>query len=151
MFATDTQPADSLQRTAVDSVKRRGFYDTVNPRAKDIAVMVLFLQSMVFVGQQARRLRESTHDQAICAVTENDSPLLHNAMLMAQMLRLQEEVGELAQEFLDGNTDASQIEAADVAIVIFQIAEVLGCDLDATIRAKLVADERRGRLHGGTS
>jgi len=132
-----------LQQKAVDSVKGRGFYEPENlPVASyDNFACDTFLQNAVDLGTLARKARKAKR----AARSHNNDKL---ALLMAQVFRLVEEVGELSNELLSHDTVAAQVETADVAIVIFQIAEALGCDLETMVIAKLKSDEKRGKLHG---
>jgi hypothetical protein len=73
--------------------------------------------------------------------------------VMAQHVRLVEEVGELSRALRkdDGSDEAYRArceELADVVIVCASMAHVLGIDLWAEIQRKLKADELRGLLHG---
>lgn len=54
-------------------------------------------------------------------------------------LVLMEEVGELAEAIRRGEREHAQKECADVAFVCHALANVLGVDLDAAIRAKFLA------------
>ena len=72
-----------------------------------------------------------------------------NPLLMAQFLRLVEEVGELGRALRkDAGTDE---EAADVLVVLYQIANICGIALEEATRTKILADEQRGHLHNGRS
>ena len=95
-----------LQSLAVESVRRRGFWDHGNL-----------------------------------------PPATRNHRLMAQVLRLGEEVGELSRAIRKGHWPDVQAEGADVYIVLAQIMGMLFIDLDDAVRAKLMADEQRGYLH----
>ena len=73
-----------------------------------------------------------------------------DAALVAQFMRLAEEVGELARSWRKGNLDHDEL--ADVAIVCASIAHLEGIDLDAKVAAKCDRDEyERGYRHNGTS
>jgi NTP pyrophosphatase (non-canonical NTP hydrolase) len=78
---------------------------------------------------------------------DNLPPVVDDRLLMAQWLRFVEEVGELSRALRKGNGAAD--EMADVLIVLFQLAHVLGVDLEAATPDKLQRDEARGHLHNG--
>ena len=68
-------------------------------------------------------------------------------ILMSQVLRLQEEVGEFARSFRSEN-GPSFTELADIVIVCAAIAEYEGWSLDTVVGIKCAADEReRGYRH----
>lgn len=72
-----------------------------------------------------------------------------NPILMAQVARLNEEVGEFSRS-LRSQFGASISELADVAIVCAAIANHLGFDLDAAVADKCKRDEsERGYQHSG--
>lgn len=58
-------------------------------------------------------------------------------------LVLMEEVGELAEALRRGDAAESGKEVADVAFMAYSIANVLGVDLDETIRAKFLKRDTR--------
>ena len=72
-----------------------------------------------------------------------------NGQLMTQWLRFTEEVGELSRAIR--KEEGCSRELADVQVVLFQLAHVLGVDLETSVIAKLEADEARGHLHNGTA
>jgi NTP pyrophosphatase (non-canonical NTP hydrolase) len=77
----------------------------------------------------------------------------------AQIIKLQEECGELAGAYLraaglarrQGTAEERDAELADVAITCFVIAEYLGVDLDAAIARKLGVINARGWRERGES
>ena len=74
----------------------------------------------------------------------------HDAALVAQFMRLAEEVGELARSWRKGQIDYDEL--ADVAIVCASIAHLGDVDLDARVAAKCDRDEfERGYRHGDTA
>jgi len=70
-----------------------------------------------------------------------------NPLLMAQFLRLVEEVGELGRALRKDVGTAE--EAADVLVVLYQISHICGIALEEATRTKILADEQRGHLHNG--
>ena len=70
-------------------------------------------------------------------------------LLMAQLGRLMEEVGEFARSCRSAS-GPSVSELADIAIVCGAIANHMGWDLDMAVAVKCAADEeRRGFRHQG--
>lgn len=55
---------------------------------------------------------------------------------------LMEEVGEFAEAARRGETDAQAEEIADVAFIALSIANVLGVDVEARVRAKFLEREK---------
>ena len=135
-----------LQRAAVKSVQRRGFWQPENipPAAFNAEAVVTFAGVIIGAGRLARRHRK-------------DSAALHNhndarmALTWAQLFRLVEEVGELTEEIESQDEDAIGRELADALIVLCQIAAIHEVDLESAVYGKLLADEGRGHLHGETN
>jgi NTP pyrophosphatase (non-canonical NTP hydrolase) len=135
-----------LQNAAVKSVQRRGFWQPENipPAAYNDVVATTFTSVVIGASKLARRHRK-----------DSAAPRRHEdarkALEMAQLFRLVEEVGELA-EALEHNAKGKILEElADALIVLCQIAAIHEVDLESAVYAKLLADEGRGHLHGETN
>ena len=61
----------------------------------------------------------------------------------SQMLKLVEEVGELAERVNKGQMDKARLEAADVALALYNLAAKCGFDLDEAIRELVTEDTRK--------
>jgi NTP pyrophosphatase (non-canonical NTP hydrolase) len=61
----------------------------------------------------------------------------------SQMLKLVEEVGELAEEINKGRMDRARCEAADVALALYNLAVKCDFDLDEAIREVVTQDKRK--------
>ena len=70
-------------------------------------------------------------------------------LLSAQRMRFEEEWGEFNRALRKNDSANIASELADVQIVLYQIAHVLGISLEVKVIQKLEKDEKRGRLHGG--
>lgn len=135
----------NLQKKAVESVKRRGFWESPHCAVSyDNFRMWRFLTDVAALGQEAREWRKTKPGGMVKLSKDHDNHKL--ALQNAQLLRLVEEVGELADSVLAGGM--AEYELADVLIVLCQIAELAGVDLETVVLAKLKADEQRGHLHG---
>lgn len=136
-----------LQTAAWESVEGRGFFRNENiPAAcRNQLQMESFLTSVENIGRIARFVRKN---HSVSATPPAGNALMGDALLMAQFVRLAEEVGELARAILSNDKDNAIIESADVYVTNANIATTLGAILDETVRAKLAADERRGVMHG---
>lgn len=138
-----------LQTAAWESVKGRGFFrdENIPPACRNQFQMESFLTNVENMGRQARFVRKN-HSVPTALTLLGGDDLIGDALLMAQFVRLVEEVGELARAILSNDKDNAITEAADVYITDANIATTLGAILDDSVRAKLAADERRGLLHG---
>ena len=135
----------SLQSECWESVERRGFFHDENiPTAyHNVFQMECFLSDVERIGKVARRLRKNASVTA-----GNGYGFLEHKLLLSQLLRLVEEVGELADSVQDNNQADAITEAADVFVTLANVMTALGGDLESTVRAKLQADELRGQMHG---
>lgn len=59
-----------------------------------------------------------------------------------QMIKIMEEVGELAKEINKGNVDKARLESADVALALYNLANKLQFDLDSAIHEVVTKDKR---------
>jgi phosphoribosyl-ATP pyrophosphohydrolase len=86
---------------------------------------------------------------------DSDNPANSWGLIMGQVLRLVEEVGEVARALRKRQTEQILIEIADVVIVCANLFHVVAQEtncpysLEQVILDKLAADEARGRLHAG--
>ena len=108
-----------------------------------------------------RVTRRAVHSVKARGFHERAPALAHHSGIMAQLMRLTEEVGELARAvrkadwvdiYGDQVADSITSELADVFVVLANVAWMLGVDpttLETSILAKLAADEERGWLHQG--
>ena len=135
----------SLQTECWESVARRGFFHDENiPTAcHNVYQMEYFLAQVTALGKSARGLRKNASVTA-----GNGYGFLEHKLLLSQLLRLVEEVGELADAVQDNNQADAITEAADVFVTLANVMTALGGDLESTVRAKLQADELRGQMHG---
>lgn len=60
-----------------------------------------------------------------------------------QMIKLVEEVGELAKEVNRDNRQKARAEAADVALALYNLARKLDFNLDSAIFEKVMNDRRK--------
>lgn len=136
-----------LQNECWESTKRRGFFrdENIPSACRNAHQMESILFTTAQTGRMARSMRKN---HSVEATRPHGNVLVNDALLMSQVLRLIEEVGELCQAVRTGIKDDAIIEAADVQVTLANVASVLGVRLDDTTRAKLAADERRGILHG---
>jgi len=63
------------------------------------------------------------------------------------LLRLHSEVSEAGEEARDDDLEGFKEELADIAIRLFNIAEVFGIDLEKEIEKKMKVNKERPRLH----
>ena len=136
----------SLQNECWLSVERRGFFHDENIPAAchNMHQMESFLSTVEFNGRLARYVRKN---YSVPAGTPPNA-LMADALLLAQFVRLVEEVGELAEAIANGDTSAALTESADVYVTLANVHTALGGDLESTVSAKLQADELRGQMHG---
>lgn len=136
-----------LQTAAWESVKSRGFFkdENIPPACRNLMQMESFLTNVESVGRLARFVRKN---HSVPATPPMGSELMRDALLLAQFVRMVEEVGELARAILNGNQKHALIESADVYVTNANIHTTLGGILDDDVRAKLAADEQRGIMHG---
>jgi NTP pyrophosphatase (non-canonical NTP hydrolase) len=148
---------------AVRSVHRRGFYDDVCPIIK---------QQPMLVAQYGRLVEEMTElDMALSRdpVSRVAEELADVAIVLAQLFFLTD--FPLANMYTIGTNDGIEAEIGElwrwlrhwdgidwghvhvqlriVACAINTLAHNLNIDLESAVADKLLADEKRGRLHAG--
>ena len=63
--------------------------------------------------------------------------------VQSQLIKLVEEVGELAKEINAGDYEKTRLEAADVALALYNLAFKCAFDLDDAIQSVVRADVRK--------
>lgn len=66
-----------------------------------------------------------------------------NRTALATAVRMNKEVAELLSALENGEDDVARKEVADVAIVLMQVAQRLGIDLDTEVQKKMDINEKR--------
>lgn len=144
----------NLQTKAVESVQQRGFWQEENipAAAWDTTIVEEWQLEVIDVGDETRSLRKAVKEEF---PFYKRRAAAHTALLNAQTFRLVEETREVVASVHDSQFNREQFdtnelatELADVLIVLYQIAQLQGVDLEASVLDKLAADEKRGHLHG---
>lgn len=136
-----------LQTECWESTKRRGFFldENIPSACRNTHQMTALLIAAEQVGNLARGMRKN---HSVPATPPNGNGMIGDALLMSQVCRMFEEVGELAKALRANIRDEATVEAADVAVTLNNVCTVLAVRLEDITRAKLAADQRRGLLHG---
>lgn len=136
-----------LQTAAWTATESKGFFDGANIPAAchNQLQMESFLSNVENVGRLARFVRKN---HSVPATLPAGNDLLRNPLLLAQFVRLVEEVGELSAAILSGDKESAIIESADVYVTNANVHTTLGARLVDSVPAKLNADMKRGYMHG---